>query len=268
VTLPSTSFVGYAWGSDVIGWLSFDAAGATNGVKVSGDATVGISGFGEGGTVPYGTVPTFEWTITNVSGSCSVTKIAGGSPFSTPITGKTTSGSQVEDAMTVSGLHTYSIDCTNPSLSKQYNVTVAAQIPGFTLGPDENVRIQILPTGTADSEQKTIFVEPNAAFVAAANPVTVTITSYPAPIASTTFMYSFDGGANYYSQGSGSLVRVINAPYNTGVGLKVRITRLAGAPDLTGPYTIRFTGTSAGSPSDTKDAFINLVPFSPEYTEF
>lgn len=272
VSFSGTSFTGYAWGGDVLGWISFDAAGA-DAVKIAADANLDVQVSGStivgNGAVTYGATPNFIWTLTNILGSCAVTKTAGGSPFNTPITGKTTSGSQTEDALTVSGLHTYSIDCTNPTVSKQVSFTVAPQPAAFTLGANQNMTIRVLPTGTAESQEKQIFAAPNAAFVTAGNPITVGISNYPAAIASTTFMYSFDGGANYYPQGSGSLTKVITAPsYSSGVGLKVRVIRVGGAPDFTGPYVIRLIGTSPSVSSATVDVTLNPATSTPRYDEF
>ncbi|MEN9621840.1 MAG: hypothetical protein RLZZ67_274 [Candidatus Parcubacteria bacterium] len=272
VTLSGTTFSGYAWGNAVMGWISFDAAGA-NGVKMIGDASLDVQNGGisivNNGAVTYATIPTFLWTLTNISGSCAVTKTVGGSPFSTPITGKTTSGSQIEDALSVSGLHTYSIDCTNPTVSKQVSFTVAPQPQDYTLGSNQNMTIQILPTGTADSETKLVPVAPNAAFVTAANPVVIGISNYPPTIASTTFMYSLNGGTNYYAKGSGSLTSTIPTPYSASAGLRVRVTRVAGAPAFTGPYTIRLTGTSTNSNLvRTVDVTLNPANFDPRYQEF
>ena len=100
VTVATSTFSGYAWGGDVIGWLSFDAAGSL-GVRMSASASLSIvNGNGvsivDSGSVPYGTVPTFSWSISGLpsGASCSVSKVSvGGTDFSAR-NGLTTSGSQ------------------------------------------------------------------------------------------------------------------------------------------------------------------------------
>jgi hypothetical protein len=237
VSFSGTSFTGYAWGSDVVGWVLFDvhnvypAVCGSCGVSLAGDATLDVQSGGvsivNNGSVPYNTVPTFIWTLTNLpSASCAVSKTSGGGTSFSTVSGITSSGSTTGGALTGPTAYTYSIDCTNPTISRQVSFTVATQPPGFSLGGTETAGIQFLGAGPADSETKTFFVNAVGGFssnvsVSMSNSTCLATAKYslgggafaanPAP---TTISYSGDPG-NPYPAGStfrARLVQVISSP--------------------------------------------------------
>ena len=272
VTYSGGTFSGFAWGSTNVGWLSFNCANDSScltssySVALSASAAIdvksgGLSIVGQG-AVPYGTVPTFFWTMTNMpSGSCSITKTVGGSPFSTPITGKTVSGSQVEDALTVAGLHTYALNCTNPTISISPSFTVAVQPASFNIGGNDTVGIQFLNAGSATSQVDTTFVN---AFGGFNNPVSVSITGFPTPPASTTYAYSL-AGSGFVANPSAA---IINSPYGAGATFQVQVTRVTGAPAFTNPFVVTLTGSASGYSSVTKTVTINPTTSVQGYQEF
>lgn len=274
VQLSGTAFSGWAWGGSVVGWISFSCsdsgtcATVNYAVTQSGDATLDVKSGGSTivgqTTVPYGTVPTFDWTLTSLPGgtTCSVSKTsAGGTAFAT-ISNITTSSSTVGSAL-IDGSYTYQIQCVNgsPIVTKSVSFTVLPQVASFSLGGTESMRIQFLSPASADSEQKGVFVESAGGFSA---PVSVSITGFPAAPASTTFSYSFNGGSSY-SSNPGTIV--LSSPYASGVPFKVRVTRALGAPAFTGPFTITFTGTASGYPNATKSIILSPTSFTPVYDE-
>jgi len=263
VSFSGTSFTGYAWGSNVVGWILFDIQNVypsvctSCGATVSGDVSIDIQSGGVSivgnNAVAYNTVPTFVWTFTNVPGaSCSVAKTSsGGTAFST-ISGITTSGSTSGSALTGPTSYTYSIDCTNPTISHQASFTVASQPPGFSLGGTEGANIQFLASTTADSEQKTFFV---SAFGGFNSPVSVDVTDSTCPASA---KFSLGGGTFSTNPSPVS----ISSPYSAGSTFKVRLTQA-----ITNACTITLTGTG-GSTSATKNYVITPNNFKPKFEEY
>ncbi len=271
VKFSNGAFSGYAWGSAVIGWVQFDVSAQNPGVCtgncgviLSGGATFDIQSNGASlngnNTVPYGTVPTFTWSISNLpSVNCALSKTSsGGTAFNT-ISGITSSGSSTGSPL-ISGPYTFSFDCTNPTISSQESFTVASQPAGFSIGSTEGIRIQFLGVPTAVSEQDSVFVTATGGF---SNPVTVSVTGFPAPVASTTFSYSLGGG----SFSSNPAPVVLTSPYNVGTSFKVRVVQQANAPQITEPFTVTLTGTASGASSAQKTIVVTPVTFNPLYQE-
>lgn len=273
VTQSGTAFNGYAWGGDVVGWLLFgvesvypEICDPDCGVQLSGDADLDVKSSGislaNNTSVPYGSVPTFEWSLNNLPGgtTCSVSKTSsGGTSFST-VSGITSSGSVGGDALT-DGSYTYQIECLNGGstiVQKTVSFTVLAEPPGFTLGGTESARIQFISNGSSVSETRTIFVSPNNAFLAAGNPVSISITGFPTVPATTT--YSFNGGASYSSNPG---TTQIMAPYTTGVPFKVKVDL-----PITEQYQVTITGTATGAPTVTKTIIIDPTQFEPVFEEY
>ncbi len=262
VTLSGTYFAGYAWGSDVVGWILFDvhtaypAICADCGVKLAGDASLDVQVGGvsivNNGAVPHNSIPTFIWTLTNIpSASCSVSKTSGGGTAFSTINGITSSGSTVGSSLTGPTSYTYAINCTNPTISKSVGFTVAAQPPGFTMGGTETAQIQFL-SSTAESEQKTFFV---SAFGGFSETVSVDVTSSTCPGST---KYSLGGGAFSTNPSPVSIV----SPYNAGSTFRAQFTAR-----ITNPCTVTLTGTSATA-NATKDYVINPTTFSPTFEEY
>lgn len=261
-------YMDYAWGGDVIGWILFDiqnkfpavcpdcgvGSGSSNAdLDVRSGGVSGPSIVGNG-TVPFGTIPTFVWTIVSPTMTCDITKTAGGTPF-TSILGETTSGSRAGNALTSSGLHTYRLACINPVFSKDVSFTVVPQVTGFSMGGTETARIQFLGAGPANSEIKTIFVTPGGGFT---NPVTISVTGFPTPPAGTTFTYSL-GGSPFVANPPAV---VISDPYLAGQTFQIRSSR-----PITNTYTITLTGTAGGVSPVTKDIILDPRAFDPSFNE-
>jgi hypothetical protein len=261
VSFSGTTFTGYAWGSDVIGWLLFDvqnvypAVCGDCGVTLSGDATLDVTSGGSivgNYNVPYNTAPTMVWTLTNIPGAtCSVSKAAsstGATPFTT-VSGITSSGSTTGSSHTT-GLYTYNIDCTNPTISKQVGFGIVAEPPGFSLGGTETANIQFLASTTADSEQKTFFV---SAFGGFTDNVSVDVTGGTCP-AST--KYSLGGGAFAVNPSP------VSVAYNGGSTFKARIPQ-----KITSSCTVTITGTAPGL-SVPKNYILTPTVFTPVFEEY
>lgn len=248
----AASVPGYAWSPNV-GWIQFGG--------LSGFPT-GSGTYAQNVQVVGGELRGWARALSHGGGWDGWISFSGTTPgYGITPTGNTFTG--YAWGSTVIGWLTF-----NPTLGT--GVTRTGGDPAaFTLGADENIRIQTLSNGTADSETKYVSVETNLAFQTAANPVTITLLSYPT-VASTTFMYSFDGGSNYYAAGSPSLTRTINSPYSQSLAFRVRITRLSGAPSLTSPASVIVLRglDSVGGTSATKNLTISPVLFDPRYEEF
>ena len=268
VTYSGTSFTGYAWGSDVVGWILFDpqsvlppaqcsSCGVSTGGDVTFDVKVGGASINGNTSVVYGSAPTYEWTITDLpSVSCDIEKVSGSTPF-TNIIGRTTSGSYASPpASTLTdGAHVFQIDCINPTITKQVTFTVAPQPAGFSLGGTETARIQFLSSGSADSEIENIFVYSTGSFT---SPVTVSISTYPTPPAGVTFLYSLGGGAFVANPAPVT----ISHPYAAGTTFQVRVS-----DQITTPYTVTLTGVGGTAPNATKNIIIDPTSFDPKFEE-
>lgn len=101
-------FSGYAWGSDVVGWVSFDAAGA-NGVIIAPVAVPVVAVFA---SATSGTVnivnPSLTWSATNSPTSCTASGDWSGT--------KPVSGTNVpQGVLTTVKTYTYTLTCSNTS---------------------------------------------------------------------------------------------------------------------------------------------------------
>ncbi len=252
----ASSTPGYAWSSN-IGWIQF---GGLSGFP-SGSGT-----YAQNAQVVSGNLRGWARALSHGGGWDGWISLSGTAPnYGVTLSGNSFSG--YAWGSTVVGWLTF-----NPSTGNGIVTSGAVDPAAFSLGFDENIRVKLLPNGTSETEQKNVTLGFNGAFETAGNSVTVTLLSYPT-VASTTFMYSFDGGVNYYSAPSGSLTTIIpkgSSPYYTqNVALRVRISRLAGAPSLSSPAAqIVLRGTSAGGLVDDKVFTIVPVTFDPRYGEF
>jgi len=288
VDKSGTNFVGYAWGGgaitgnaigQIVGWLNFDIASSlfgpglgvntAGGGNPDGGASLDVQDGGislvspvPNNAVPYGTIPTFIWTITP-SPTCSVSKdpsSTGATPFTT-ISGITASGQSTPGNPLTAGTYIFKIECVNPVISKSVNFTVLSQPAGFSLGPQDTIKIQFLDAGSADSEQKNVFVYPFGGYT---SNVTVSIDTFPVPPnASTTFSYSLGGSA--FSANPAPVVISSQNNYAAGTTLKVRISKKITTPP---DYVIRLKGVGAGAPTSYKDIIITPTTLSPSFIEF
>ena len=118
LTLSGTSFSGFAWGSDVVGWVDFNGVNTTVMLLVP-RVTITAN---PGTNVMSGTVVTLSWTSTSGATSCTLT--GGG----LNITGLPANGSYNLGALTQSAV--YTITCTNAAGgSGSGNITISIQGP-------------------------------------------------------------------------------------------------------------------------------------------
>ncbi len=275
ITLAGSSFSGYAWDSGVDGWVSFSAAGA-NGVVLSSSAALDAqaplgTSIANNGNVPYGTVANLVYTLTNLSGAtCTLSKTSSGGTAFTTVTGITTSGSASTQGLTTGG-YTFNITCISGGstvASTNVSFTVGSQPAGFSLGPDDTIKISFLPAGLSQSETKTITVNAVGGF---SGNVTVSISSYPTmPNASTTAMYSVNGGAYANTMTpviigpNGSFTFKVEVSFKVGASASLMATYCSGNPN---PCTITLQGTASGVSSEVKNLFITPTIFNPQFQE-
>lgn len=279
VIQSGSSFMGYGWGSSVIGWVLFDVSsqdsactddcdphqtgGTTFDIQDAQNPGVSISG----ATIPYNARAVLSWTIDNLPGvSCSVSKKSqGGTDFST-LTGITESGSTTSSPL-VAGTYTFGLDCSNPSSSSDISFTVAPQAATFSLGGDEGIHIQVGGAGTSQSEQDTTFVYAEGGY---SSPVDIYISAYPTAPASTTLSYSLDGGNTYWTSPTNASPKVTVSNYTQGVPFKMKIVRAADATvPIKDPFTITLTavGSDSSHITATKRIIVTPATFNPSFQE-
>ena len=284
VTSGST-FSGYAWGSDVIGWVSFDVKAYGNppfqcvsdcdvhvnysgNVSLSAQDTKNLGTSISGGHIPYNSTALLTWTIDNgLAGiSCNLSKTTSGGTSFTTVSNITTTGSTTTSSL-VAGAYTFALNCINPTLSQEVSFTVDPENPTFSLGSDEGISIQIVGSQASQSEQNNTFVYTAGGY---SSPVDIAISSYPQAPASTTFSYSLDGGLTYSTNPSLSSPKVTISNYSQGVPFKMKIIRNADARDpITDPFiiTLRGTGSDSSHLTATKNIIVTPKTFDPSYEE-
>lgn len=256
VNFVGNNFVGYAWGSLVLGWIHLDAAGA-DGVRVEDDVVTlaaEISGLNiEGTTVSYNSDVTFQYVVGDIGvNTCALSKTsAGGSSF-TPLSNITTSGSATTGAL-LAGSYVFELLCTN-GMVQTVSFNVGAQPAGFTLGSSEDIKIVFATSGSADSESKVITINAVGGFTGdvTLNPGSVS----PSLPVGTTILYSFNGGAFGASPS-------VTIPYNGSASFKVQVSN-----KITSPYTVTLVGSSSGLPDSTKQYILTPTTVIPKFEEY
>lgn len=269
VTLSGSSFAGYAWGADVVGWILFDVQNlypgtcSNCGVSLAGDVSLDAqlagASIANNSAVPWNSNPDLVWTITNLpSVSCSLSKTSsGGTPFNT-LNGITASNHIAAGALTGPTSYTYSFACTNPSISKQVSFTVAAEPASFSLGGAETMDIKFLAAGAAESETKSFFVDAHGGF---SDNVSVDVDTGASTCSSAITTYSL-GGAAYASNPSPVTIVKGSNNYAAGSTLRVRVSQ-----PISNDCVIRLVGT-APSYGATKDYLLKPKPFDPSFQEY
>ena len=256
VSLVGNNFLGYAWGSSVLGWIRFDGAGVDS-VRLKDDVVslnAEISGSDIGGTtVSYNSDVTFQYVIGNIGAhTCSLSKTSvGGSSF-TSLSNLTTSGSATTGAL-LTGSYTFELLCTN-GMTQTVSFDVGAQPAGFTLGSSEDIKIVFATSGSADSESKVITVNAVGGFTGSVtlNPGSIS----PSLPVGTTILYSFNGGA-FDANPS------VTIPYNGSASFKVQVSN-----KITSPYTVTLVGSSSGLPDSTKQYILTPTTVIPKFEEY
>ncbi len=281
VNQSGTGFAGYAWGSDVVGWTYFGAAGCSSdcGViivdpsfpQVSFDALLGGLSVKDRTDVEYGSNVSLAWQLSNLpSGTtCAVSKTSSGGTAFTTLTGITSSSSAMTSSL-VNGSYTYQILCQNGSgysNTQTASFTVDVQYPGFSIGgSSEDIKIQFIGGGSADSETKSVFVN---AFGGYAGDVTLSFggLSHALP-ASSTISYSIGGGAFTES------FDPVTLSYNGATTFRIRLSEeipdsciSTNVPAGCRWYDITINASGDGVTPRTKVYRIKQSPLSPRFEE-
>jgi hypothetical protein len=263
------TLTGYAWGSDVVGWVLFDiqnvypsicsncgvalTSDASLDVQIGGTSIVGNGVNGNTNYVTYNYSPNLVWTLTNVpSATCAVSKVSAGGTSFTTVNGITSTGSTSGGALTGTTTYTYAINCSNPTISHQVSFAVGGQPANFSMGGPESMVVKFVATSTADSELKTFFISSGGGF---SSDVTVSLLSNTCP-ANT--KYSLGGGS--FATTPQSIT--VSGPYPKGSTFKARF-----AQQISSSCTVTLSGTG-GSASDTKVYTIVPQGFTPSFKEF
>ncbi len=279
VTLSGNAFVGYAWAGGDVGWISFNAASGVSGscgvaycggvalsssANLDAQAPLGTSIAGNG-NVPYGTVANLVYTLNNISGdTCSLSKTSSGGTAFTTVTGITSSGSAATQGLTT-GAYTFNVNClsgSNSVASSSVSFTIGAQPPGFSLGSNQNLPISFLPAGWSQSKTVTIPIGAVGGFT---GNVAVSISQYPTmPNASTTALYSINGGA-WTASPSATVAYNGTFTFRVEVSAPLTTSYCSGGSN---PCTIVLQGTSSGVSSATMTLTIQPNTFNPQFQEY
>lgn len=272
VTRSGSSLSGFAWGSDVVGWIdfsgvSFDAVGFPT---VTFDTLVGGTSVKGRADVEYGSNVTLSWALSNLpSGTtCTVSKISSGGTAFTAISGIATSSTASTGPLT-QGSYTYQFDCQDGagySSSQSASFDVLIQYPGFSIGGPEDIKLQTVGDAGTDSETKRINVVSYAGYT---GNVTISLGGLsPALPASTTMQYSLGGSSFTETPGS------ITLPYNGVTNFTVRINKKISnacseenVPVGCTWYYITLNATGESVPSRTKVYRVKQSPVSTRFEE-
>ncbi len=110
-------FSGYAWGSDVIGWLTFNTFGANNPcdptkqVCMSEQVTPTVTLIVSPTSIATGTTATLSWTTTNIATCSNITGSTGTSGWNGAVSA-TSSGSHSVGSFSTPTSVTYTLNCT------------------------------------------------------------------------------------------------------------------------------------------------------------
>ncbi|MDE1874925.1 MAG: hypothetical protein KGH68_02570, partial [Patescibacteria group bacterium] len=267
-TLSGSSFSGYAWGSNVVGWISFSGSGSPDyGVTLAGtvalDAQISGSSISGNTNVPYASNVSIVWTLTNMPGgtTCVVSKTSsGGTSFNT-VSNITSSGSTQTGSLSQAS-YTYQIQCSNGgnvTNTATVSFTVLPQPPGFVITGPNTLQVQFLNQNGATTQSGTYFVDNGG--TPFNNPVTISVQGIsPALPPKTTATYSFNGGP--FS--SNPTPVTIHSPYTTGVSLQVEFNKNIGNTQ----YTVTLQGTGSGAPDATMPILISPVGVNPSFQEY
>jgi len=266
----------YAWGGNVVGWVLFDiqSTGICSdcGVKIGNsvdldvrDSVTGITLTGSS-IIPYGTVPNFVWTISNlpVGTSCNISKISSFGNNNLSKSNLTSSGQELGTGL-IDATYQYNISCTNggiTSISK--NTTPFTVLPSpadFSISIDggSEMPIQFLGSGGADSVEKTFFIVP----LNFSSPVIVVVQSVNPPIPDgTAFSYclSLTSCTPMATSSQITITPVIGG--SSGGKFRVRVSK-----KISPVYDIIIRGVGGGL---TRDAVFKLTPtvLDPKFEEF
>jgi len=274
VASSSGAFIGFGWGSTVLGWTSFDNAGA-DGVRLGGGANLVVKSSGvslsSDQIVPYNSNIELEYDLINmpVGQTCALTKTSpNGTPF-TAISGIASSSSAFTGPLGTNGVATttyaYDLNCTNGQDSS-FSFKVAPEVAGFSLGSQSSVGIEFLSMATTTSKFADIEVGALGGF---SGNITLSLSPLtPTVDASTTVLYFLgdDTTSNktYSLSPTANLWIDGNATSTARAGTKLQI--LVSKP-FSGTKQLTVTGVS-GSISKTTVIDVNPDTTNLNYQEF
>ncbi|OGZ29733.1 MAG: hypothetical protein A2931_00320 [Candidatus Niyogibacteria bacterium RIFCSPLOWO2_01_FULL_45_48] len=284
VSANQCSWSGWAWGSDVVGGISFNSAdyggGISYGVNGSGDActafaatlsalpssgyaplsttlTGGVSG--GTGTINY----TFWWDCSNASDSVSVATSACGDPTNPSIGAKFDGVSETsKDATYVySSVGSYSakVIVERGTRKDEERVTVSANQPpeDFSLSSSNNIEANITSAPVATSTETIISVVPLFGFN---SQVTLSVDSVTPALSGA--IYNFRNNTNgQESSGSSPTINLTSGQFSAGADFWVGVPRESALQE----YTIRIRGEGGGK--IRLDVKLNASIVSPDFRE-
>lgn len=236
VTLnDDTDFEGYAWGSDVVGWILFNPS--FGGVFLNAQTPV-VSLTSDPTTVPPGSSVTLSWT-SQYTNSCT----ASGGTADWPGE-KATSGSQAVGPISATTI--YDLSCTGIYGTTNDSVTVNILPPDFFITKTSDLAISFLGDSQATSDSTTIAVVPQYGFSDA-----VALSATPATINGEPVTYIFSDAS------------LSSSEYSGGSALSVTLAH----PVAEGVYAITVQGVDGGY---VRTVTVNLTvnTFEPGFEEF
>jgi hypothetical protein len=233
VTLSGSNFQGYAWGSDVLGWLSFrcTSCGAGNHVVILGATTLPtIDSFTANPPSPIvsGGTTELSWTTTNAT-ACTASAGSAGWAGARPTNGSWLSGALVADT-------SYTLACQNGVgwATSTLNILIAAT-PDFSLTASNSIKKTAIQLSSSST---TIRVVPQNGFNSDIN-----LTASPATLGGVQVNYMFSDNA------------LASGEYSRGSGFYVHSTSTI--PQ--GNYNITITGTEQGGSGLVRNINLSLT---------
>jgi hypothetical protein len=268
VASSSGAFLGYGWGSNVVGWVSFDGAGS-DGVRLGGGANLVAKSSGvplsNGAVIPHNSNVELVYELINmpVGQTCSLSKTSSYGTFST-VSGIATSGSAFTGILGTNGSATttyeYQLLCTNGQ-TMLVSFNVQPELPGFSLIGPTSVKIPLAVQGTTTSPDMNFNVTYIGGYSGNVN-ISVSPLS-PALDASTT--------AAFFIGNSSETNRTYTLPLSTNLtiyGADAGFTlQLRTSKPLTEPKTFIVTATS-GSIVKNITVTVDSTIADPRYQEF
>ncbi|MEX0917249.1 MAG: hypothetical protein WDZ90_01895 [Candidatus Paceibacterota bacterium] len=231
VTASDGEFSGYAWGSDVVGWVDFNSEFGT---VVFSDITPSVAINATPNPVEKGGDVIITWEVENVQ-SCTASGDWSGSKDSSD-------GSHQETVGPINSNSEFVLSCESVTGTEEVEVQVSVLDEDFSLLKLNNIELQLVASG-GDSTETTITVDPVSGFDS-----TVQLSAE-----------SEIGGATYNFSDN----ELNNHEYENGSTFSVSV------PDLIpeGTYPITVKGSSAGlERSVTVNLFVNRS--FPSFEEF
>ncbi|MBI5787089.1 MAG: hypothetical protein HY446_00870 [Candidatus Niyogibacteria bacterium] len=288
VSVNQCSWSGWAWGSDVVGWISFNSAdygsGASYSVSGSGDACTLFSGnlsaspssgyaplattlsagvSGGSGTINY----TFWWNCTNSSDSVSVATSACGDPTNSSIGAKfdgiSETSKNADHVYSSVGSYTAKVIIERGSRRDEVRIAVDVQTPpaDFSLTSSGNIETLITSAPLATSTEAVISVAPLYGFN---SQVTLSVESVSPDLPGAIYHFRRNSnGQEASSPLSPSPTMTLNSSqFSSGADFWVRIPRETALQE----YVIRLKGEGDGK-TRYVDVRLNATIVSPDFIE-